>query len=77
MKIYFYISLFDFETMEEISKIEIDMFEIEENKNIALNLIKEYEKKLIININIKQNDGPIEEKKYFFILNKGELIETN
>ena len=77
LKIYFYISLFDFETMEEISKIEIDMFELEENKNIWVNLINEYEKKLNIIINISQNDGPVEEKKYFFILNKGELIEAN
>ena len=77
LKTYFYVSLFDFETMEEISKIELDMFELEENRNIWVDLINENEKKLNVIINISQNNGPVDEKKYFFILNKGELIEAN
>ena len=78
LKIYFYLSLFDFDNLEEISKMEIDIFEIGEDDNINIELGVENENKLKINLNIykKQNVINSVEKEYNYIFEKGELLEN-
>ena len=76
LKIYFYLSLFDFEKYEEISKIEFEMLEFEENNKFNSHILKDNDSfKIIINIsNIEQF---LEERIYNFTLENGELLEIN
>ena len=77
LKIYFYMSLFDFKTLEEITKAEIDMIEFENNKKFIIDLIQENEENIKIIINISLNGFPFEEKIHNIRLNNGEIIDIN
>ena len=77
LKIYFYMSLFDFKTLEEITKAEIDMIEFENNKKFIIDLIQENEENIKIIINISLNAFHLEEKIHNIRLNNGEIIDIN
>jgi hypothetical protein len=77
LKIYFYMSLFDFKTLEEITKAEIDMIEFENNKKFIIDLIQENEENIKIIINISLNGFPFKEKIHNIRLNNGEIIDIN
>ena len=77
LKIYFYMSLFDFKTLEEITKAEIDMIEFENNKKFIIDLIQENEENIKIILNISLNGFPFEEKIHNIRLNNGEIIDIN
>ena len=66
-KIYIFLSLFDFDTLEEISKIELDILELNCDK-IKVNFYTDIRDKYKINIIIEERN------KYEFLFNKGELI---
>ena len=79
LKVSYYLSLFDFDNLEEITKMEIDIIEIEETDDIKIDLISENEVKLTIKMIIYKNQNILNlvEKKYNYILDKGELLENN
>ena len=73
LKAYFYLSLFDFETLEENTKIEFDLLEIEQGTKFRSYISLEREN-IKINIGIIKSKKPLEEKNYFFHFENKELF---
>ena len=73
LKAYFYISLFDFETLEENTKIEFDLLQIEQGTKFRSYICLEREN-IKINIGIIKSKMPLEEKNYFFHFENKELF---
>ena len=67
-KHYCYLSLFNYNLMQEINKIEIDIFKINTSENFKFD-IKHNKNNLIININIGERRN-----EYLFELKNGELL---
>ena len=76
LKIYFYMSLFDFKTLEEVTKAEIDMIEFDNNKKFIIDFIQDEDNIKII-INISENGFPLDERIHNIRLNNGEIIDIN
>ena len=78
LKIYFHLSLFDFVILEEVTQIEVDVIELEDNKIYTASLEKGNDNNLKISLNIGRNGHySLEEKTYNYKLNNGELMEIN
>ena len=75
-QIYFYMSLFDFKTLEEITKAEIDMIRFNNNKKFNIDFIQ-YEDNIKIIINISENGFPVDKIMHNIRLNNGEIIDIN
>lgn len=73
LKAYFYLSLFDFETLEENTKIEFDLLQIEPETKFRSYICLEHEN-IKINISVIKSKMPLEEKKYFFHFKNKELL---
>ena len=73
LKAYFYLSLFDFETLEENTKIEFDLLQIEQGTKFRSYICLEREN-IKINIGIIKIQKPLEEKNYFFHFENKELF---
>ena len=73
LKAYFYLSLFDFETLEENTKIEFDLLQIEQGTKFRSYICLEREN-IKINIGIIKSKMPLEEKNYFFHFENKELF---
>ena len=69
-------SLFDFKTLEEITKAEIDMIEFDNNKKFIIDFIQDEDNIKII-INISENGFPLDERIHNIRLNNGEIIDIN
>ena len=73
LKAYFYLSLFDFENLEENTKIEFDLLEIEQGTKFRSYISLEREN-IKINIGIIKSKKPLEEKNYFFHFENKEIF---
>ena len=73
LKAYFYLSLFDFETLEENTKIEFDLLEIEQGTKFRSYISFEREN-IKINIGIIKSQMPLKEKKYCFHFENKEIF---
>ena len=75
LKIFFYLSLFSFRTLEELNKNEIEIIELNNNETFEINSFYLKEKKIKILINILGDNSNL--KEHNFVLSNGELIENN
>ena len=73
LKAYFYLSLFNFETLEENTKIEFDILQIEQGTKFRSYISFEREN-IRINIGVIKSKMPLEEKNYFFHFKNKEIF---